>query len=462
MASEGGGRSSHGHVIPDRSSAGSAEQWGSKFDGLLGSWEALAIEDREVATVISREVQRERRTVRLVASENYASPAVLAASSTTLTNKYANGYPGRRKYPGCKWADEIELLAIARAKAAFGGDHVNVQPHSGSQANLAAYLAILSPGDTLLTLHPDHGGHFTHGRSDNFSSVFFRVEHFTTDPISQLIDLAQVKAIAQKVRPAAIVVGSTSYPRSLDFEAFAAIARDVGAKLIVDAAHVIGLVAGGVHPDPVGVADVVTFTTHKTLRGPCGGAIICKAELADRVDAAVFPLVQGGPNLGSIAAKAVAFREALEPSFSSYARRAVSLAAALASVLSDNGLRVLTGGTDTHIVLVDVTGLGITGQRAEAALARAGILANRCRIPFDPLEDGESGIRFGTAALATLGLTAEEMANFGNALVEILRGSHAESENHKTATLVASLCERLAPYADPFEGRSPNRGVVNA
>lgn len=453
MASEGGRGAPRYHVIEGSLEKTPLLRWGSEFDGVLGGWRALANDDPDVATIVSREVERERRTIRLVASENYVSPAVLAASSTTLTNKYANGYPGHRKYPGCGWADEIELLALDRAKSLFGADHVNVQPHSGSQANLAAYMAVLSPGDTLLALHPDHGGHFTHGRSDNFSSVFFQVEHFTTDPVSERIDLDHLRASAQDMRPAAIVVGPTSYPRMLDIHGFAAIASEIGARLIVDAAHVMGLIAAGVYANPVGLADVVTFTTHKTLRGPRGGAIVCKAELAERVDAAVFPMVQGGPNLSSIAAKAVAFREASAPSFGVYARRAVSLAATLASVLAENGVRVITGGTDTHIVLADVSLLGRTGRSAEIALARAGILANRSRIPFDRSRDDESGIRFGTAAVATLGMTAEEMVHVGTAIIRILRADELEDGGPAAAALVAELCKRLAPYADPFDTR---------
>lgn len=451
MAPQGGGSRPRRRVMQGGSEAGFSPPWGPSFESVLDGWMTVAREDREVALLMAREADRERRTMRLIASENYVSPAVLAALSATLSNKYANGYAGRRKYPGCEWADEIEMLAIERAKEVFGGDHVNVQPHSGSQANLAAYLAVLSPGDTLLALHPEHGGHFTHGGNGNFSSAFFRVEHFGVDRASGLIDLAAVERRAEQVQPKAIVIGATTYPRRLDVEGLAGVARSVDALLIVDAAHIIGLVAAEIHPDPVACADLVTFTTHKTLRGPRGGAIICKQELAERVDAAVFPMVQGGPNLGVIAAKAVAFREARAPSFSVYARRAVSLAEVMANSFSEGGLRVLTDGTDTHIVLVDLSELGMDGEHAERGLAESGILANRSRIPFDPLEAGESGLRFGTAAVATLGMSTDEMARLAHMIVALLRDRWTPVTRYEAASLVARLHARLAPYTDPFE-----------
>lgn len=418
----------------------------SSFDGLVAGHSGLEEQDPEVAALVAQEVDRERRTLRFIASENYVSPAVLSAASSTLTNKYANGYPGDRRYPGCDNADAVERLAIERATAVLGGDHVNVQPYSGSQANLAAYLAVAKPDDTLLTLRPDHGGHFTHGAPDNYSSAFFRIAHFEVDPSSELISLDAVREQAEKVRPAAIVVGPTAYPRSIDVAGLAATARSVGARLVVDAAHIIGLVIGGMHPDPVPHADIVTFTTHKTMRGPKGGAIVCKEELAGRVDRAVFPMVQGGPNLPGIAAKAVAFREAADASFSAYARRSVELAQALAKVLEAGGLRLVTGGTDTHIVLVDLAEFGLDGLKAERALERCGILANRSRIPFDPVEGGAGGLRFGTAAVATLGMTVDEVQAVGGAILSVLRDPDAAGSRDEASGLVEMVCERLSPY----------------
>ena len=410
-------------------------------------WGTLAEDDQEVLGAIRGEAQREQRTIRLIASENFVSSAVLAASTTTLTNKYANGYPGNRRYPGCVWADEVEELAIRRGREVFGADHVNVQPHSGSQANLAAFLAVLAPGQVVLALHPDHGGHFTHGGAGNYSGTFFRFEHFGVERESQLIDMETVYRRAEEVRPQAIVIGSTSYARTFDVEGFARIAGGVGARLIVDAAHTIGLVAGRVHPDPVPAADIVTFTTHKTLRGPRGGAIISKTELADRVDSAVFPMVQGGPDLSGIAAKAVAFREASTNDFRAYAERSVSLALVLARSLMEAGLRVVTGGTDTHIVLVDLTPLGMTGGEAEEALANVGIFANRSRIPFDPAPPGkESGLRFGTAATATLRVRHEEMAHLGAVIASLLRSKGGNEEVWEATSLVDRITTRAVAY----------------
>ncbi len=433
------------------------------FRSIFQCWETLVDVDREIAEALEAEARRERRTVRLVASENYVSSAVLAASTSTLTNKYANGYPGNRRYPGCEWADEVEKLAIERAKALFGGAHVNVQPHSGSQANLAAFLAGIEPGQVILSLHPDHGGHFTHGNPDNYSGALFRFEHFEVDRASNLIDMGEVTRRAEEVNPRAIVIGSTSYARTFDVMAFAEVARSVDALLIVDAAHTIGLTAGGVHPNPVPWADMVTFTTHKTLRGPRGGAIVCNEALAERVDAAVFPMVQGGPDLSRVAAKAVAFHEASTDEFQAYAERCISLALVLARSLAENGLPVITDGTDTHIVLVDLRPLEITGAEAEKALAGVGIFANRSRIPFDPAAPGsESGLRFGTAAAATLALSQEEIAQLGEAIASLLRSRSGAREVWEAIALVDRISNRCGLYADekPEPSKTPGRDDV--
>ncbi|HKX25898.1 MAG TPA: serine hydroxymethyltransferase, partial [Actinomycetota bacterium] len=333
----------------------------------VADWEALKAADPEVAEAIVGELDRERSTLRLIASENYTSPAVLAALASTMNNKYAEGLPGKRYYGGCRWVDVTEQLAIDRAKEVFGAEHANVQPHAGAQANMAAYFAFMEVGDTLLGMSLPHGGHLTHGSPVNFSGKWFNVIGYEVDEETELIDFDQVRDLAKAHRPKVIVAGATAYPRAIDFGAFREIADEVGAILMVDAAHFIGLVAGGAYPNPVPHADVVTFTTHKTLRGPRGAMILCRQEHAKSVDKAAFPMMQGGPLEHCIAAKAVALKESMTPGFRDYAHRTVRTARALAEGLKEQGLRLVSGGTDSHLALVDLRPAGITGAEAEAA-----------------------------------------------------------------------------------------------
>src|SRR5437588_3731694 len=374
----------------------------------VADWEQLRASDPEVADAIAGELRRERSTLRLIASENYASPAVRAALASTMNNKYAEGYPGKRYYGGCEFVDVAERLAIDRAKELFGADHANVQPHAGAQANMAAYGAFVEPrsDDKILGMVLAHGGHLTHGSPVNFSGKWFNFVNYEVDQESELIDMDRVRDLAQEHRPKLILAGFTAYPRVIDFAAFREIADEVGAVFMVDAAHFIGLVAGGAYPSPVPHADVVTFTTHKTLRGPRGAMILSREEHAKAVDKAVFPMMQGGPLEHCIAAKAVALKEAMRPDFSDYAHRVVRTARALAQGLADEGLRVVSGGTDSHLVLADLRPLGeITGADAEAACDEVGITINKNAIPFAPLPPLKaSGIRVGTPGPATLGM----------------------------------------------------------
>ena len=376
----------------------------------VADWEALRETDPEVAEALVGELERERGTIRLIASENYTSPAVLAALASTMNNKYAEGLPGKRYYGGCRWVDVTESLAIDRAKELFGAEHANVQPHAGAQANMAAYFAFMEMGDTLLGMSLPHGGHLTHGSPVNFSGKWFDVVGYEVDKDTELIDMDQVRDLAREHRPKMIVAGATAYPRVIDFAAFREIADEVGAVFLVDAAHFVGLVAGGAYPNPVPFADVVTFTTHKTLRGPRGAMILAKAEHAKAVDKAAFPMMQGGPLEHCIAAKAVALREAMAPAFKDYAHRVVRTARALADGLQEQGLRLVSGGTDSHLALVDLQPAGITGADAEAACDEVGITLNKNAIPFDPLPPmTTSGIRLGTPGPATLGMDEPEM-----------------------------------------------------
>jgi glycine hydroxymethyltransferase len=374
------------------------------------SWEQLRATDPEVAQALVDEIERERSTLRLIASENYASPAVLAALGSTMNNKYAEGYPGRRYYGGCEVVDVTETLAIERAKQLFGADHANVQPHAGAQANMAVYGAFLSPKDpdqSVLGLVLPHGGHLTHGSPVNFSGKWFTFVGYEVDKDSEVIDMDRVRDLALEHRPRMILAGFTAYPRTIDFAAFRQIADEVGALFMVDASHFIGLVAGGAYPSPVPHADVVSFTTHKTLRGPRGAIILCRAEHAKAIDKAVFPMMQGGPLEHVIAAKAVCLREAMQPDFATYAERTVRTARALADGLAAEGLRLVSGGTDSHLALVDLQPIGLTGADAEAACEAVGVALNKNAIPFDPLPPATaSGIRVGTPGPATLGWTA--------------------------------------------------------
>ncbi|MEY5144683.1 MAG: serine hydroxymethyltransferase [Actinomycetota bacterium] len=377
--------------------------WGPDFDALRAS-------DERMADLLLAELDRQRSHIQLIASENFTSPSVLAALGSTLSNKYAEGYPGRRYYGGCGVVDEVESLAIDRAKELFGADHANVQPHSGANANLAVYGAFLKPGDTLLAMSLPHGGHLTHGAKVSFSGKWFNAVHYGVSPTTEDIDYDQVRDLAREHRPKMIVAGGSAIPRLIDFAAFRQIADEVGAVFLVDAAHFIGLVAGKAIPSPVPYADVVTFTTHKVLRGPRGGMIVCKAEHATAIDKGVFPLMQGGPLMHAVAAKAVALAECLTPGYQQYARSVVDNSKALTARLETHGMRAITGGTDTHLALLDLTGIGVTGAQAEARCDAAGIVLNKNAIPFDAQTANiASGIRVGSPSVTTQGMGVGEM-----------------------------------------------------
>jgi glycine hydroxymethyltransferase len=413
----------------------------------VADWEALRETDPEVAEALVGELERERGTIRLIASENYTSPAVLAALASTMNNKYAEGLPGKRYYGGCRWVDVTETLAIDRAKELFGAEHANVQPHAGAQANMAAYFAFMEMGDTLLGMSLPHGGHLTHGSPVNFSGKWFDVVGYEVDKDTELIDMDQVRDLAREHRPKMIVAGATAYPRVIDFAAFREVADEVGAVFLVDAAHFIGLVAGGAYPNPVPFADVVTFTTHKTLRGPRGAMILAKAEHAKAVDKAAFPMMQGGPLEHCIAAKAVALREAMTPAFKDYAHRVVRTARALADGLQEQGLRLVSGGTDSHLALVDLQPAGITGADAEAACDEVGITLNKNAIPFDPLPPmTTSGIRLGTPGPATLGMDEPEMKEIAEVIGEVIRAPDDRDVKGKARQRVADLTARYPAY----------------
>ena len=389
---------------------------------------AIGDADPEIADAIEREARRQHDGLELIASENYPSEPVLAAMGSILTNKYAEGYPGRRYYGGCEFVDVVETLAIERAKALFGAEHANVQPHSGSQANLAAYYALLEPGDTAMGLELNHGGHLSHGLPVNISGRWFQFVSYGVDRETERIDYDAMAAAAREHRPKVIVVGATAYPRHYDFARAAEIAEDVGATLMVDMAHFAGLVAGGVHPSPLPYAPVVTTTTHKTLRGPRSALILTNEELAREIDRAVFPGTSGGPHMHTIAAKAVALREAAEPEFQAYSAQIVANAKALAEGLQQEGLRLVSGGTDNHLMLVDVGVKGLTGKAAEAALDAAGITANKNTIPYDEQRPTvTSGVRIGTPALTTRGMREAEMAAVARLIGRVLDAVDDES-----------------------------------
>ena len=408
----------------------------------------LAASDPDIAAQIQNEILRQHEGLEMIASENFVSRAVLEAVGTVFTNKYAEGYPGKRYYGGCEFADIVENLARERAKKLFGADHVNVQPHSGSQANAAAYMAVLEHGDTILGLDLAHGGHLTHGHKLSFSGKQFRPTFYTVRKDTETIDYDELESIAERERPKVIIGGASAYSRIWDFARMRQIADKVGAKLIIDMAHIAGLVAGGAHPTPVGHAQIVTTTTHKTLRGPRAGLILCDPDLAAAVDRAVFPGQQGGPLVHIIAAKAVAFREALRPEFAEYARQVVKNAQVLATALAEGGWRIISGGTDNHVMLVDVFSKGILGSEAELALGKAGITVNKNAIPYDtnpPLKP--SGIRVGTPALTTRGMQEAEMRQIalwiGNALES--RGDDAVLTRIRGE--VAEMANRFPLYA---------------
>ncbi len=411
---------------------------------------SLRTTDPEIWQAIQGERRRQQEGLEMIASENYASPAVLAAQGSELTNKYAEGYPGRRYYGGCEFVDVAERLAIQRLKQLFGGEHANVQPHSGAQANMAVYLAALQPGDTILAMDLAHGGHLTHGMKLNFSGKYFRVVGYTVHPETERIDFDQVAKLAREHRPKMILAGASAYPRQIDFSRFAEIAREVEALFLVDMAHVAGLVAAKLHPDPIPVADFVTSTTHKTLRGPRGGLILCKEAWAKKIDSAVFPGVQGGPLMHAIAAKAVAFQEALQPAFRDYARQIIANAQALAEELMRRGFRLVSGGTDNHLLLADVTPRGLTGKIAEKALDRAGITVNKNLIPFDrrpPLDP--SGLRIGTPALTTRGMKESEMRQIAAWMDQVLAAPEDEGLLERIRGEVQDLSRQFPAPCNP-------------
>ncbi|HLG05767.1 MAG TPA: serine hydroxymethyltransferase [Gemmatimonadales bacterium] len=377
--------------------------------------------DPQVAELVDRELVRQRKGLELIASENFASRAVIDAMGTPLTNKYAEGYPGRRYYGGCEVVDEVERLAIARARQLFGADHANVQPHAGSQANFAAFMAVAQPGELILAMSLPHGGHLSHGHSVNHSGVIWRAQHYGVDPATGLIDYDRLRDLARAHRPRLIVAGGSAYSRIIDFAAFRAIADEVGASFLVDMAHFAGLVAGGAHPSPVPHAHIVTSTTHKTLRGPRGGFILCGAELAKAVDKSVFPGTQGGPLMHVIAAKAVAFGEAATEEFKRYCRRTIANAQRLAEALIERGFAIVSGGTDTHVMLVDLRPKGLTGKVAEDLLVRAGLTVNKNTVPDDPQSAFvTSGIRLGTPAVTTRGMGRDEMDRIAELFDQVL------------------------------------------
>ena len=411
----------------------------------------LAEVDPAVAASIAREEERQRTTLELIASENFASRAVIEAVGTVLTNKYAEGYPGRRYYGGCDFVDEVETLAIERAKELFAVEHANVQPHSGAQANMAVYFGLLKPGDTVMGMRLDQGGHLTHGSNVNFSGKLFEFVSYGVDRETETIDYDEMAALAREHRPKIIVVGATAYPRVIDFERARAIADEVEALLMADMAHIAGLVASGVHPTPVGRAQLITSSTHKTLRGPRGGLVLCDQQYARRVDRGVFPNSQGGPLMHVVAGKAVALREAATEEFRAYSQLTIDNARALGETLVDAGLRVVSGGTDNHLLLVDVTPKGLTGQTAEDALARAGIVVNKNAIPYDELPPATaSGIRIGTPALTSRGLGTGELRTVGALIVEILDAPADAAVAERVRGEVRALCDAFpAPGLPP-------------
>ncbi len=407
--------------------------------------------DAELFDLVDQEVDRQNTTLQLIASENFTSPAVMEATGTVLTNKYSEGYPGRRYYGGNTYVDEVEELARERVKALFGADHANVQPHSGANANMAVYLGLLEPGDRVLGMSLDHGGHLTHGSPVNASGKLYDFVSYGVTPSDERLDYEAIREIAVAEQPKMIVAGATAYPRVIEPEPLRQIADEVGALLLFDAAHIAGLIAGGAHPDPVPYADVVTFTTHKTLRGPRGGCILTTEEHAATIDKAIFPGLQGGPLEHVIAAKAVAFREAADPSFAVYAAQIVANAQALAGALGGAGFRMVSGGTDNHLMLVDLRSFDeeLTGKDAQVVLDRAGITLNRNTIPDDPRSPFvTSGLRIGTAAVTTQGMTEDEMPTIATLIARALRGRDDDGELASVRDEVVALCARFTPYAD--------------
>ena len=414
-----------------------------------GLLRTLAEGDPEIGKAIRDEVHRQNSGLELIASENFVSRAVLEAMGSVMTNKYAEGYPGKRYYGGCEFVDVAESLAIERAKRLFGADHANVQPHSGAQANMGVYMALLKPGDTVLGMNLAHGGHLTHGHPLNFSGKLYAIVPYGVRPDDERIDYDELDRLAHEHRPKMIMVGASAYSRVIDFPRIAATAKATGAAMVTDMAHIAGLVSAGVHPSPVPYSDFVTTTTHKTLRGPRGGLVLCRADRAKDLDRAMFPGVQGGPLMHVIAAKAVCFREAAEPSFADYQRQIVANAARLAEAIAAHGFRLVSGGTDTHLMLVDVFSKGITGKVAEAALGRAGITVNKNAIPFDknpPLV--ASGIRVGTPAVTTRGMREAEMDRVGEFIARVLAAPDDARVLQAVRAEVEALCREFPLYPE--------------
>ncbi len=407
---------------------------------------ALSQTDPEAFGILQAESSRQHSTLELIASENHASAAVLEATGSVLTDKYAEGYPGHRYYRGCRQSDRVEQLAIARAKALFGAEHANVQPHCGTSANIAVYMAALDPGDTILGMDLSHGGHLSHGLRLNYSGIYYKAVFYTLDKQTELLDMDAVRDLALKERPKMIIAGASAYPRTIDFEAFGKIAAEAGAYLLSDIAHIAGLVAGAAHPSPVPHSTFVTTTTHKTLRGPRSGIVLCKNEWAKKVDSAVFPGLQGGPFMHQILAKAVAMGEAARPEFTDYAKQVVANAAALAETLMEKGWRLVTGGTDNHLMLVDLRSRNenLTGHVASGALAAARLVANKNVIPFDPRPPMQtSGLRFGTPALTTRGMKETQMTQIGEWIDQILT-------NHEDEDLIARIGKEVLEMCGVF------------
>jgi len=410
------------------------------------SYEALEAQDPDVAAMLIAELERERNGLQLIASENFTSPAVLAALGSTLSNKYAEGYPGKRYYGGCEEVDKVEELGIARAKELFGADHANLQPHSGASANIAVYQAFTKPGDTVLAMSLPHGGHLTHGSKVNFSGKWFNVESYGVRKDTELIDYDELRDLAIKHKPKMICSGATAYPSLIDFKRVREICDEVGSIMWVDAAHFIGLVAGKAIPSPVPYADVVSFTTHKVLRGPRGGMILSKAEHAAAIDKAVFPGMQGGPIMSAVAAKAVALKECLQPSYQKYAKDVVLNAQALAAGLVEEGMRAVSGGTQTHLALIDVQALGVTGKEADERCGSAGITLNKNSIPFDPQPPSiTSGIRVGSPSVTTQGMGVGEMKDIASLIARAIKDPASSA---KIAGEVKDLCRRFPVYPE--------------
>jgi len=409
----------------------------------------LLKQDPAVAEAMQLELNRQRDKIELIASENFVSPAVMEAMGTVLTNKYAEGYPGKRYYGGCEYVDIVENLARDRAKQLFGAEHANVQPHSGAQANMAVYHTVLKPGDTVLGMNLSHGGHLTHGSPVNFSGMLYNFVDYGVDPETQTINYEDVRQKALQHKPKLLVAGASAYPRIIDFAKLREIADEVGAYLMVDMAHIAGLVATGLHPSPIPYADFVTSTTHKTLRGPRGGLILCKEEHAKAIDKSVFPGIQGGPLMHMIAAKAVAFGEALSDEFSQYSRRVIQNARVLANSLIDHGFNLVSGGTDNHLILIDVRNLNLTGKAAEKLLDDVGITCNKNTIPFDPASPFvTSGIRIGTPAVTTRGMDEEAMKEIASIMALVLKHPEDEEKHAEARERIAALTRKFPLYPD--------------